>query len=95
MWFNLAAAKDDHDFSKIARDARDALAHKMSRDQIAQAQEMARNWQPKAAQKIARLKVANWRTISGSTLLGLTANAMFCDAESAKSGPVNAIQTYT
>ena len=46
MWFNLAAAQGD----KWAAEARDAVAKKMTPDQIAEAQRMAREWKPTPAQ---------------------------------------------
>ena len=42
MWFNLAAAQGD----KQAAADRDAIAAKMTPDQIAEAQRMARDWKP-------------------------------------------------
>ena len=42
MWLNLAAAGD----VVLGNYLRDQVARKMSREQIAQAQEMARNWKP-------------------------------------------------
>jgi TPR repeat protein len=42
MWYNLSAAQGFDDAGK----ARDDLAKKMSRKQIARAQELARNWKP-------------------------------------------------
>src|SRR5665213_2707286 len=46
MWFNLAGAQGD----KRAAEARDAVAKKMTPDQIAEAQRMAREWKPTPAQ---------------------------------------------
>jgi len=50
MWFNLAAA---HFTSSVPRDRaarnRDAIARRMSPEEIAQAQELARQWKPKAS----------------------------------------------
>jgi TPR repeat protein len=43
MWFNLAAAHDS-DEVKVATEARDEVAAKMTPDQIAEAQRMARGW---------------------------------------------------
>jgi TPR repeat protein len=43
MWFNLAAAQGDED----GKQGRDLVAGKMTPQQIAQAQELARNWKPK------------------------------------------------
>ncbi len=43
MWFNLASAQG----SKSGKSNRDLVAGKMSPQQIAQAQELARNWKPK------------------------------------------------
>lgn len=42
MWFNLAAAKGNADANK----SRDDLAQKMTPDQIAEAQRLAREWKP-------------------------------------------------
>jgi hypothetical protein len=59
MWLNLAAAHNDTDFAdygnmadvmdKVAKSAammRDELAKKMTPDQIAEAQRLARQWKP-------------------------------------------------
>ncbi len=43
MWYNLAAAQGEKDASK----GRDILAEKMTPDQIAEAQKLAREWKPK------------------------------------------------
>lgn len=43
MWFNLAAAQGDEDGKK----GRDRAAGKMTLQQIAEAQELARSWKPK------------------------------------------------
>jgi uncharacterized protein len=43
MWLNLAAAQGDKDAAK----QRDELAAKMTPDQIAEAQRLARKWEPK------------------------------------------------
>ena len=43
MWYNLVAAKGN----QIARKNRDLLAEKMTPDQIAEAQKLAREWKPK------------------------------------------------
>jgi hypothetical protein len=51
MWLNLAAAHDDE--VKLATVARDELAAKMTPDQIAEAQRMAREWKPGRAQRLA------------------------------------------
>ena len=51
MWFNLSAARYDPVFSTKDRDAavslRDLVAARMTPDQIAEAQRMAREWKPK------------------------------------------------
>ena len=44
MWFNLAGASGDADGIK----ERDAIAGKMTPDQIAEAQRLAREWKPTA-----------------------------------------------
>jgi TPR repeat protein len=53
MWFNLAAAQSDMNFkgveaqtNKYAFQQRDAVAAKMTPDQIAEAQRLAREWKP-------------------------------------------------
>lgn len=51
MWFNLAAAATGNPLASLvvapkAKQERDLLTGKMSREQIAEAQEMARNWKP-------------------------------------------------
>ena len=43
MWYNLAAARG----LEIARNKRDSLAEKMTPEQIAEAQKLAREWKPK------------------------------------------------
>jgi TPR repeat protein len=43
MWYNLAAAKGE----KRARKLRDSLAERMTPEQIAEAQRLAREWKPK------------------------------------------------
>jgi TPR repeat protein len=45
MWFNLAASDDTTHKGAVAR--RDEVAAKMTPDQIAEAQRMAREWRPK------------------------------------------------
>jgi TPR repeat protein len=44
MWLNLAAAKDGED---DAAKARDTIAKEMTREQLAEAQRLAREWKPK------------------------------------------------
>ncbi|MFQ5984322.1 MAG: tetratricopeptide repeat protein [Alphaproteobacteria bacterium] len=44
MWFSLAAA-DGHPYAEVARDE---LAPRMTPDQVARAEELARAWTPKA-----------------------------------------------
>jgi TPR repeat protein len=46
MWFNLAGASGDADSIKN----RDAVANKMTPEQIAEAQRLAREWKPKTPQ---------------------------------------------
>jgi hypothetical protein len=43
MWWNLAAAQGNED----ARKNRDLAARRMTPDQLAEAQRMAREWKPK------------------------------------------------
>jgi TPR repeat protein len=45
MWFNLAGASGDADAIK----KRDTIARKMTPDQIAEAQRLAREWKPTSA----------------------------------------------
>ena len=47
MWFNLAAAQGD----EIPRKNRDAVAERMTSEQIAEAQRLAREWKPKVPPK--------------------------------------------
>jgi hypothetical protein len=50
MWFNLAAARfagSDSRNRGIAARSRDVIAGKMSRDDLAEAQKLAREWQPR------------------------------------------------
>jgi len=44
MWFNLATLADDNDIAGFARKDRDGLAVLMTREQIAEAQKLAREW---------------------------------------------------
>jgi len=46
MWFELSAGQDD----KSALSNRDAAARRMTSEQIAEAQQLAREWQPKPGQ---------------------------------------------
>ncbi len=46
-WLNLAAAKDSRDAK-----TRDAAAAKMTREQIAEAQRLAREWKPKTWEEL-------------------------------------------
>ena len=49
MWFNLAASRflpSEADRRRIAIHNRDLIASKMSREQIAEAQKLARGWKP-------------------------------------------------
>jgi len=48
MWFNLAGADGDADTAKIAVKNRDELARKMTPAQVEEAQQLAREWKPKA-----------------------------------------------
>ena len=45
FWFNLAASQEG-EWSRLARDERDRMAKKMTPDQIATAQRLAREWRP-------------------------------------------------
>lgn len=47
MWLNLGASQLTGDEHKRAAEARDALAEKMTPEQVARAQEMARGWKPR------------------------------------------------
>ena len=47
MWYNLAAAQGEADVAKLSAKNRDLVAEQMTPKQIAQAQELARNWKPK------------------------------------------------
>jgi hypothetical protein len=50
MWFNLAAASfpaSDVSNRNLAGKNRDLVARKMTPDQIAEAQKLAREWKPK------------------------------------------------
>ncbi len=52
MWFNLAAPRflpNEADRRRVALHNRDLTASRMSREQIAEAQRMAREWRPKGA----------------------------------------------
>jgi hypothetical protein len=47
MWFNLAASRANNATRSLAVEERDTVAAKMTLDQIAEAQRMAREWTPK------------------------------------------------
>jgi TPR repeat protein len=47
MWFNLAAAASDFGKENFAAEYRDEVATKMTPAQIAEAQKLAREWEPK------------------------------------------------
>jgi len=48
MWYNLAASgRRDDDDRKMAAKNRDSIAEKMTPEQIAEAQRLAREWRPK------------------------------------------------
>jgi len=48
MWYNLAASRvTGEDRQKYARNRRDRIAEKMTADQIAEAQRLAREWKPR------------------------------------------------
>jgi TPR repeat protein len=48
MWFNLAASRETNPERRSARvKARDLIAAKMTREQIAEAQQLALEWKPK------------------------------------------------
>jgi uncharacterized protein len=47
MWFNLAAANSDPWGAKWAQDMRNLIAVQMTKEQIAEAQRLAREWTPK------------------------------------------------
>ncbi len=49
MWFDLCAACSKGDLQKTVAVARNQVAAKMSAQQIAEAQRMAREWKPRAA----------------------------------------------
>jgi TPR repeat protein len=46
MWLNLAAARSPAEETNAA-EARDEIARKMTREQIAEGQKLARKWTPK------------------------------------------------
>jgi len=47
FWFNVAGTKGTEQQRKRANEARDAIAHSMTADQVATAQRLARDWRPK------------------------------------------------
>jgi TPR repeat protein len=49
MWWNLAAARSLPG-DTVAAEARDKVAAKMTADQIAEAQKLAREWKPTSGQ---------------------------------------------
>jgi TPR repeat protein len=51
MWLNLAASRAHGDQQKYYAELREALAKKMTPQQIAEAQRRAREWKPKIAQE--------------------------------------------
>ena len=46
MWYNLAATEGSGDGGDTAMKARDAIADRMTADQLAEAQRRAREWTP-------------------------------------------------
>jgi hypothetical protein len=56
MWFNRAAAGGDEDIAREGRENHDKLAGTMTPEQIARAQELAREWKPtKPSLSVARI----------------------------------------
>ena len=51
-WLNLAASKAEAKDAEEYRSARDRLAEKMARSQIAEAQRLARDWKPKTCEEL-------------------------------------------
>ena len=49
MWYNLAAASGGDDDREMAAKNRDLIAEKMTSEQIAEAQRLAREWKPKSS----------------------------------------------
>jgi hypothetical protein len=49
MWFNLSSAGSCGIEQEHAAERRDSVAKKMTRQQIAEAQRLAREWKPKQA----------------------------------------------
>ena len=47
MWINLAASQLSGEERERVGKVRDLIASKLTPDQLAKAQELARNWQPK------------------------------------------------
>ena len=52
MWVNLAASRTTGKVAENARLLRDQLAEKMTASQIAEAQRLAREWQPKTWEQL-------------------------------------------
>ena len=46
LWLNLARSQGDHFVSNTAAEDRDRVAARMTREQIAEAQKLAREWKP-------------------------------------------------
>ena len=51
-WLNLAASRTTSEKSKEIRLTRDGLAEKMTASQVAEAQRLARKWQPKTWEQL-------------------------------------------
>ena len=51
-WLNLAASQATGEEAEICRSGRDTLAEKMTAEQIAEAQRLAREWQPKTWEQL-------------------------------------------
>ena len=49
MWFNLAASQLSGEARETAMKNRDLIAEKMTSEQIAEAQRLAREWKPKSS----------------------------------------------
>ena len=49
MWFNLAASQATGDDRQISVKLRDAIEKEMTREQVAEAKRLAREWKPKGS----------------------------------------------
>ncbi len=53
-WLNLAASREADDLRAISAKGRDIVADQMTKEQVAEAQRLAREWKPKTWEELSR-----------------------------------------